>query len=188
MLSHWKDKNEERRAFRAEEHRRYVMKLDESRKSLADFHWQNGRKPSFETFLEIERKTMVRGAVGKMLSNAFMRRFFGEAVNLIVSGAAPKEGLIDGRLDACFEAMPYVEMFCEVFAARDLNRTEKSTPSHFQDNGIAAVGPAYCHAFVTADGNLFDLVQNRCRSPSKRGCKMLRGLNDLYTYLCSLSG
>lgn len=183
MIEHSQLNGERAREFRAQQKQRYAERIDSNREALAEKHWSDGKKPSFATFLRIERETMLKGEIGKAMGRALLARFPDRTLELMADEGAMKRGLIKGRMDPCFSAMPHVQMFCEVFAARDLDKSSRTKPNDFHDNSIATIGGSYCDAVATRDSNLRDLLRNRCRLPKARSCTVLSNVDELYEFL-----
>jgi len=57
----------------------------------------------------------------------------------------------------------------------------------FYDVEHAIVDGAYADFFVTSDGNLFDLLTNRCSISAERNCHVVRGVKGLEEVLGEIS-
>jgi|ERR1035437_3966952 hypothetical protein len=91
------------------------------------------------------------------------------------------------RLDQIMKAMPSLDLNCHILAERACNSTRKVREQDFYDVEHAVVGGAYADFFVTSDGNLFDLLTNRCSISADRNCRVVRGVKGLEEVLGEIS-
>jgi hypothetical protein len=82
--------------------------------------------------------------------------------------------------------MPSLKVFCEVMAARTMNPARAVRGQDFWDADHASIGCAHADAFATLDRGLLDLVENRCATPKRRGCRILHDIDEVTGYVDSL--
>ncbi len=83
------------------------------------------------------------------------------------------------RIDQIMLVMPSLDLFCHIMAERRRNPVRKVRKQDFHDVEHAIVGSIYADIFVTSDGNLFDLLTQRCSIPADRGCSVVKGVPGL---------
>jgi glutathione S-transferase len=83
------------------------------------------------------------------------------------------------RINQVMKAMPSLDLQCHIMAERACNHSRKAREQDFFDVEHAIVGGAYADFFATSDGNLFDLLTNRCSVSADQNCRVVRGVKGL---------
>lgn len=153
---------DEMRARHQDAGRRYVREMQASIDGAAK-ELRRGGKLSSDRALRHERlwafREYVQPAVRAEATERYGDRgaldFFREGREVFGDGSAE-------RLGALMLSMPSLDMMCELMAHRTMNPHRRVRREDMLDNEHAMVAPAYCDAFVTNDGNLYDLLSQRC--------------------------
>jgi succinate dehydrogenase flavin-adding protein (antitoxin of CptAB toxin-antitoxin module) len=83
------------------------------------------------------------------------------------------------RLEEIMKAMPSLDLQCHIMAERACNHSRKAREQDFFDVEHAIAGGAYADFFITSDGDLFDLLTNRCSVSADQNCRVVRGVKGL---------
>ncbi len=164
----------------AERMERYVQEMTAMMaRSLS--HYQHLSKDArWKQLLLEERTSVVKRLISPTMSENLLNVVGQE--KLLDTIAAIAKQLGEGgqhRLDQIMKAMPSLDLYCHIMAERGRNHSRKAYAQDFFDVEHAVVGGVYADFFVTSDGNLFDLLTQRCRISADRGCRVVRGVKGL---------
>jgi hypothetical protein len=131
-----------------------------------------------------ERTSIVQKIISPRMTKSLLQVVGPEMLLGTIKSISNKVG--DGgvrRLDQIMKAMPSLDLYCQIMAERGRNYSRKPKAQDFFDVEHAIVGGVYSDFFVTADGNLYDLLTRQCKVSASRGCRVMRGVKGLQEIL-----
>jgi hypothetical protein len=139
-------------------------------------------------FLLEERISVVNNLISPKLSRNLLKIVGPEKLLDTIATISKQVG--EGgkkRLDQIMKVMPSLDLNCHILAERACNSARKVREQDFYDVEHAIVGGTYADFFVTSDGNLFDLLTNRCSISADQNCRVVRGVKGLEEVLGEIS-
>jgi hypothetical protein len=137
--------------------------------------------------LREEHLSVLKNQIVPRLRNTLFARFGPERTLDILRSFTRLNG--EGgerRLIEFVALMPSLKVFCEIMAARTMNPARAVREQDFWDVEHAAIGSTHATAFATLDRGLLDLIENRCETPRRMGCRFLHDIEELTGYVASL--
>jgi hypothetical protein len=168
------------RVENAERMERYVQQMKGVMARSRDQHQHLSKEVRWKQLLLEERTSVVKKLISPRMSKNLLNIVGPEKLLEIIDAISKLIG--EGgqhRLDQIMEAMPSLDLHCHIMAERGRNHSRKAHAQDFFDVEHAVVGGVYANFFVTSDGNLFDLLTQRCRISADRGCCVVRGVKGL---------
>ena len=164
----------------AERMERFVQGMkDATARSMS--HFQHLAKDvRWKRLLLEERISVVKSRISPRMTKSLLGVVGPEKLLATIAAISRQAG--EGgehRLAQIMKVMPSLDIQCHLMAERVSNHSRKPRKQDFFDVEHAIVGGAYADVFVTADGNLFDLLTRRCQVSRDHGCRVARGVKGL---------
>jgi hypothetical protein len=139
-------------------------------------------------FLLEERISVVKNLISPKMSRNLLKVVGPEKLLETIATISKQVGEGEKkRLDQIMKGMPSLDLQCHILAERACNSARKVREQDFYDVEHAIVGGAYADFFITSDGNLFDLLTNRCCVSAAQNCRIMRGVKGLEEVLGKIS-
>lgn len=161
----------------------YAEQMDAQREAQRGQLFQGG-KVERDTVAHDERIALFKSHVLPAMRRA---GFAEKGLDSIEFVRAFREKHGDGnrrRLRDVFRAAaPALEMLAQIYTRRALDVRRKTKKQDFWDNEHAGLAPVYADAFVTADGNLNEVLRLGDRRPPGAKATLLSSLSELEAWL-----
>jgi len=168
------------RVANADRMERYVQEMKSVMARSQVQHQNLSKEIRWKRLLLEERTSVVKKLISPRMSKNLLRIVGPEKLLETIAEISKQIG--EGgehRLDRIMKAMPSLDLQCHIMAERGRNHSRKPRAQDFFDVEHAVVGGVYANFFVTSDGNLFDILTQRCRISADHGCCVVRGVKGL---------